>query len=146
MSDITVRLVERADAAAFARIAPEVFDNDIDPAMLREFLDDPRHHLAVAFADGEIVGMASAVHYVHPDKRAQLFINEVGVTPAQQQKGIGRRLVDCLLELGRKLDCTEAWVLTEPDNLAARSLYARTGGIEEPTPVVMFTFPLNEEA
>jgi hypothetical protein len=39
-----------------------VFDNDIDPRRVKEFLADPRHHMAVALMDDQVVGMASAVH------------------------------------------------------------------------------------
>jgi hypothetical protein len=55
-----------------------------DPVLTPQFLSDPRHHLAVAIDEGWVVGMASAVHYVHPDKAPQLFINEVAVTPPYQ--------------------------------------------------------------
>ena len=55
-----------------------------------EFLADSRHHLAVAVDEGRVVGMASAVHYVHPDKPPELWINEVGVAPTHRGLGIGR--------------------------------------------------------
>ena len=53
----------------------------------------------------------------------ELYIDEVGVTPAMQRKGIGRALVERMLAIGRELGCGEAWVGTEPDNLPARGLY-----------------------
>ena len=86
--------------------------------------------------------MASAVDYVHPDKAPQLWINEVGVAPAHQRRGIGSLLLDALLALGRSLGCTEAWPGTEEDNLAARRLYESAGG--EAEPFVLYSFPLEE--
>lgn len=56
--------------------------NPIDPTWSAEFLRDPRHHIAVAIEDGVVVGIASGVHYLHPDKPPELFVNEVGVAPA----------------------------------------------------------------
>jgi hypothetical protein len=53
-------------------VAAEVFDNPIDADLTAEFLGDARHHLAVAIDDGLVVGFASAIHYVHPDKPPQL--------------------------------------------------------------------------
>jgi GNAT superfamily N-acetyltransferase len=53
------------------------------------------------------------VHYVHPDKPAELWINEVGVAPSHQRQGVGQRLLGALFELGGSLGCREAWVLTE---------------------------------
>ncbi len=79
MSETTIRLLEPADRPLLDRVAEDVFDAPIDPRWTEEFLRDPRHHMAVALVDDEIVAMASAVHYVHPDKGPELWINEVGV-------------------------------------------------------------------
>ena len=87
--------------------------------------------------------MASAVHYIHPDKPPELWINEVGVAAAYQQQGIGGRLLRALFDRGRELGCGEAWVLTDWENEAARRLYASVGGREEPPEgAVLVTFEL----
>ncbi len=139
---IEVRLLKPGNAQTLARVAPDVFDQPIDPRLSAEFAADPRHHLAVALDDGTVVGMASAVHYVHPDKPPELWINEVGVAPPYQRTGIGRRLMKALFDLGRELGCREAWVATEPDNEAANGLYAAVGG--EPEPCVVYSFELED--
>ena len=77
----TIRILGPGDAAALDRVAEGVFDNAVDPRWTAEFLADSRHHLAVAVDDGRVVGMASAVHHVHPDKPPELWIDEVGVAP-----------------------------------------------------------------
>ncbi len=121
-------------------VAPEVFDNAIDPRWAAEFLSDPRHHLAVAVADRTVVGMASAVHYVHPDKPPQLWVNEVGVAPAHRNRGVGRRLVAALLSHARDIGCTSAWVGTGVGNAAARRSFRAAGGIEDGEPFTLLTF------
>ena len=137
---VTVRVLGPDDAPVLERVAPDVFDNEVDPSWATDFFADPRHHLVVAF-DGEIVvGMASGVHYVHPDKPPELWINEVGVAATHQRQGIGRQLVGALLAHAEELGCAEAWVLTEEANTAARRLYVGAGGAE--TPVVMVSFHL----
>ena len=143
---VNVQLVESGDAGALQRVAPGVFDGPVDPRWSAEFLADARHHLAVAIDDGVIVGMASAVHYVHPDKAPQLFINEVGVAPTYQHQGIGRRMLDVLLDRGRMLRCTEAWVLTDRSNTIAQRLYAATSGAVAPEDAMMYTFFLEPRA
>ncbi len=143
MDTIVVKLLGPADGSLFENVAPDTFDNPVAPRLVREFLDDPRHHIVAALDGDRIVGMATAVHYVHPDKAAQLFINEVGVAESYHRMGIGGRLMDALLRHGRALGCTEAWVATEPDNTAARALYARAGGVEDSTPFVMYNFRLD---
>ena len=106
------------------------------------YLEDSRHHLAVAVDEGHVVGFASAVHYVHPDKDAELWINEVGVAPGHRSLGLGKELLRALLDLGRDLGCREAWVLTERENTAARRLFESLGGLEPPDEPVMFLFVL----
>ena len=123
-------------------VAPDVFDEAIDPRLAAEFLDDPRHHLAVAIDEDQVIGFASGVHYVHPDKPAELWINEVGVADSHQRRGIGQAVTRALLEHGARLGCGEAWVLTDETNAPARKLYASCGGAASAAPSVMFTFTL----
>jgi len=100
--------------------------------------------MVVALQDEQVVGIASAVHYVHPDKPPELWVNEVGVTPSCRNQGIGKKLLAALLAHGQTVGCTEAWLGTEVSNVAARRLYAATGGKEEP--MVYVTFDLGSEA
>ena len=140
IESITICILEPNKATVLDRVVPDVFDFEIDDKYRAEFLADSRHHLAVALAGDWVVGMASALHYVHPDKPNELWINEVGVAPAYQRRGIGKQLLRKLFDLARELDCREAWVLTEKENSAARGLYAAVGGSEES--VVYVTFDL----
>lgn len=127
---IEIRVLRQGDEAVLANVAPEVFDNPIDPQMTAEFLADPRHHIAVAIDGGQVVGFASGVHYVHPDKRPELWVNEVGVAPTHHRRGLAKAVMTALLEVGRQHHCGEAWVLTDFGNTAARALYASLGGTE----------------
>ena len=136
-----IRLLGPADAAVLANVAQEVFDNELDPRWTAGFLADPRHHIVVALAGEQVVGMATAVHYVHPDKGPELWINEVGVAPSFRNQGIGKQLIAMLLSRGRAVGCTEAWLGAEESNTAARRLYAAAGGVEEP--MVYVTFELD---
>ena len=137
-TSLTIHMLGPADTALLDNVAPGVFDNAIDQRWTAEFLADPRHHMAVAIDDGQVVGMASAAHYVHPDKPPELWINEVGVAPSHQRKGIGQQLIRALFVRGRELGCTEAWLGAEEDNTAARRLYAAVGGNEQPMVYVTF--------
>lgn len=139
---VDIRVLEPDDQDVLTRVAPGVFDHEVDPALSAEFLRDPRHHLAVALEEGMVVGFASGVHYVHPDKPAELWVNEVGVAPTHQRQGLGRRLLAALFAHARQLGCREAWVLTSPANGAAVRLYESAGGTDMADPPVMFTFRL----
>lgn len=136
---VDIRLLGPADAEVLQQVAPGVFDGPVDLRWSGEFLADPRYHLAVAIEDGQVVGMASGVHYVHPDKPPELWVNEVGVAPTHQGRGLGRQVLTTLLKHGCSLGCREAWVLTDAANKPARRLYAAAGGVEtEATVLVSF--------
>lgn len=137
---IEIRLLSAVDLPVLERVAAEVFDGPVERRWAADFLKDPRHHLVVALDEGVVVGMASAVDHVHPDKPPQLWINELGVAPTHRRRGIGRQLLQALLAHGRQLGCTEAWLGTESDNLPARALYEQAGST--PEPFVLYTFPL----
>jgi ribosomal protein S18 acetylase RimI-like enzyme len=127
---IEIKVLQRGDESILMNVAPEVFDNPIDPELTREFLEDPRHHIAVAIDDGLVVGFASAVHYIHPDKPPEMWINEVALAPTHRRRGLGKAVLSALFEAGRTHNCTVAWVLTYRSNVAAMSLYSSVGGTE----------------
>jgi aminoglycoside 6'-N-acetyltransferase I len=138
---VDVRILTSADAAVLEHIADGVFDEPVIPAMAREFLDDPRHVICVAIEDGVVIGFASGVRYVHPDKPSEFWVNEVGVAPSHHRRGAGKAIMSALLAHVRADGCREAWVLTDEDNTAARALYRAAGGWEKPAGL-MVTFDL----
>jgi len=144
--EVEIRILGAGDEPVLANVAWGVFDHSVDPRRTAEFLADPRHHLAVAVEDGRVVGFASAVHYVHPDKPAELWINEVGVAATHRGRGLGKDLLRALLGVGRQLECRQAWVLTDRSNAPAMRLYADVGGVEASKDQVMLTFRLDSDA
>lgn len=138
-----IKLLGSNDFQILSNIADGVFDDPIVPASAQEFLRDPRHRLVVAVDEDVVVGFVSSVIYVHPDKAApELWINEVGVAPTHQGKGIGKMLMQRTLEEAKRSGCSEAWVLTDRGNQAAMALYKSAGGIEDVPDSTMFTFEL----
>src|SRR5262245_9150861 len=113
---LTIRILGPGDREVLSRVAPGVFDHAVQDALAEEFLRDPRHHLVVALDGDLVVGMVSAIHYVHPDKRPELWINEVGVAGSHREQGVASRLLEAMLDVGRQCGCHEAWVLTDRGN------------------------------
>jgi ribosomal protein S18 acetylase RimI-like enzyme len=139
---VHVRVLTREDESLLLSAKHGLFDQEVQADLTAEFLADPRHHLIAAVEDGEIIGFVSALHYVHPDKGTQLWINEASVAAPYRNRGIGKAMLVKTLSLARELGCREAWTLTEDDNEAAKALYAATGGTA--TAELMFTFELRE--
>ena len=146
---LSYQLASAADAALFEHVAPDVFDNPLQPQRLVEHLADSRHHIAIALdatLNHQIVGFASGLHYVHPDKAPQFFIDEVGVAESHHRRGIATQLLQLLLEHAQSLGCEEAWVGTDPDNTPARSLYAGLAYEKEESTAILYTFKLGKSA
>lgn len=142
---IEFKVLEAGDEHVLTKVDADVFDLPVDERLTAEFLRDPRHHIAVAVEEDVVVGFASAVSYVHPDKPAELWINEVGVSPARRNRGVARALLDLLFGVGRREGCATAWVLTERENAPAMRLYQSRGGEEARGETVMFSFELGAE-
>jgi GNAT superfamily N-acetyltransferase len=125
-----IKILQRGDERVLMNVAAGVFDNPVDANLAKEFLADSRHHIAVAVDDGKVVGFASGVHYIHPDKAPELWINEVGVAPTHRRRGLGKAVLSALLEVGKSRNCTAAWVLTHRGNPNPMAFYSSAGGIE----------------
>lgn len=135
---IDIRLLGPGDDALLLGAPADLFDEPVRPEFVREFLGDPRHHIMVAIADGMVVGFASGVHYLHPDKPAELFVNEVAVLDAHQRRGIATALMQALLGHARQFGCAKAWLATERSNIPAMALYAAlSAGEAVPDPVLL---------
>jgi aminoglycoside 6'-N-acetyltransferase I len=125
-----IRLLKLGDETLLANVADDVFDNPVDPALARAFLADLRHHIIAAIDGDLVVGFVSAVDYIHPDKPQELWVNETGVAPTHQGRGIAKTMLLAMLAHGRTLGCRTAWVLTDATNSAANALYRSVGGVE----------------
>ena len=140
---VSIRRLEAGDDALVMRVAEDVFDEPVRPDRLAAYLSQPGHFMVVALADGAVVGQCAAVIHRHPDKVAELYIDEVGVSPAFQRQGIARKMLDAMFAIGRENGCEEAWVGTEPDNLPARALYeSRREPHGEAESFVMYVYKL----
>ncbi|MBI1197760.1 MAG: GNAT family N-acetyltransferase [Phenylobacterium sp.] len=122
------------------RVAIDVFDEAIDPARVAAYLAEPGHLMVVAVSDGEVVGQARGMVHRHPDKKTELYIDNLGVTPSRRRERLATHLLDDLVAWGRSLGCEEAWVGTEVDNGPARALYERRGSQAET--FVMYVYEL----
>ena len=140
---IEVKRLRPHDGSVLNNVAEDVLDDAIVESSARAFLADPRHRLVVAMDKDLVVGFVSAVIYVHPDKPApELWINEIGVTPTHQGRGIGKALMQAMLAEAKQSGCSEAWVLTDRTNLPAMAMYKSAGGEETLPDQTMFTFRL----
>lgn len=142
MEGIAIRHLGPGDEAVLANVAGGVFDEVVDPKLVHEFLHDPRHYIVVALDGDLVVGMVSGLHYLHPDKPHEFFVNEVGVDDAYRRRGIAKALMRAMLDQARSLGCTTAWLGTERSNIEAMALYTSMGAREGDPDPVFFEFEL----
>lgn len=133
-----------ANMECLDRLAPEVFDNAIEPLQLARFLADPRHVMLVATEDDLVVGMASAVEYFHPDKPPQMWINEVGVSPVYRRRGFGRALTAAVVEEARQRGCSYLWLGTMQDNAVAQACFQSVPEATPPQPFLLYEWDLED--
>jgi ribosomal protein S18 acetylase RimI-like enzyme len=136
---IEIRRITPHDTALFERIADDVFDEPIVAERLAAYLKNPANLMVLAVVNGEVIGQVAAVLHQHPDKPTELYVDEVGVTPRFQQQGVAKQMMQEMLVWGRERGCEEAWLGTEPENVAARALYARFAEAEH---IVMYQWDL----
>ncbi len=125
--EFLIKIVGTENAALLANVANDVFDHDLDDARLTNFLNQPNRILCIAVAEGLVVGQAQAAILLQPDKAPELYIDNLGVAPAFQRRGIATRLLEAVIQVGRTHECAEIWVSTEPDNKPARAFYRALG-------------------
>lgn len=126
-----VQRVTVDDAAVFAKIGEEVFDEPIAPERLANYLRAPGHLMVLALEGDLVVGQCAGVVHYHPDKLTELYIDEVGTASTHRRQGIARAMMDELFRWGRELGCTEAWLGTELDNDPANALYRQYAPAED---------------
>ena len=128
-----------ADTALLTHIAPGVFPDPIESALLAAFLAEPSMLLVVA-RDGEVViGQVKCAIHRHPEKPADGYVDDVRVAPTYQRQGVARAMLAEIERWAREKGCADLWLATEPDNAGAQSLYGR---FAEPKPCVLYYWDL----
>lgn len=120
---IAIHGVTAENADLLAKVAADVFDEEITPDRLGPFLAAAGHVMFVAVEDDQVVGQIRGMVHVQPDRASDLYIDNLGVAPSHKRRGIGRQLIAALVGWGEARGCTYAWLATETDNEEAICFY-----------------------
>ena len=107
-------------------VADDVFDDEVNDELLHAVLDNGQL-LLTAIVEGAVVGQLQAMIQHHLDGAPQLYIDNLGVSPLHQRRGIARRLIQEVSLWANELGCQEAWIVTDLDNQEANALYRSIG-------------------
>ena len=113
----------------------------LEPA---DFLSRPETTLIVVPMDDDVAGWVYGHELVHPDGERTMLLYALDVAEDSRGQGLGTSLVRAFVSDAGRRGCTEVWVLTDPDNQAARVTYAAAGGTSDEGGEVMFTWKLAE--
>lgn len=123
---VTLGPLYRADAPRCAELERVLFPGD-DPWSARAFRDEigVGHPYFAARVGPELVGYAGLAFVAGPPQ-AEAEVHTIGVDPAWQGHGIGRRLLDALLAVADEVAAT-VFLEVRTDNEPAQCLYASAG-------------------
>ena len=124
-----VREAEPADYEAVADLATELVAFHADrEAAFDAALRSPDHDLIVAEMEGDLVGFGHLLTYddlIHGARAADVL--GLAVRKDMRRRGIGTALLREIVRLATKRGVGELHINTEPDNEAAKRLYASMG-------------------
>ena len=109
----------------------------------RKFFADENNILLAAYLEDVPAGFLYAYILERIDSHKPIILlYSIDVFPGYQKMGIGGSLIQDLKRRAISKKCSEIFVLTTENNIAAKSLYKKTGGIRENEDDVMFVFSL----
>ncbi len=104
-------------------LAPDVRDRLLDG--LRA---NPMTRIFLAWDGATAVGLATCfIGFSSFAARPLINIHDLTVVDEHQRKGIGRRLIESVVEHANSLNCSSVTLEVRMDNVPARSLYHRMG-------------------
>lgn len=123
--------------------ATHLFDEPPDATAVRAYLADERSIFLLAYEGSEAIGFLRGTELLQlRSPRKQMFLYEVSVKESFRRRGVGTALVRSLLKDCRDLGFEEVFVLTDPANEAAVSLFRSTGAVTETPADRMFVYSL----
>jgi ribosomal-protein-alanine N-acetyltransferase len=122
---VKIEALTKADAVRCAELEAQLFagDDPWPPAAFLHALDGKHNHYVAARDEGRLIGYAgiSRLGRIPP---YEYEVHTIGVDPAYQGRGIGRRLLDDLLHFASR---GEVFLEVRTDNDAAINLYKSVG-------------------
>jgi phosphinothricin acetyltransferase len=119
--DITTEVQDQI-SALFKQLAPNKNQIDLEDI----FKDKNDIHLAYCIENGEIIGIASmCIYTVISGKKA--WVEDVVVHENARGKGLGRKLMNKLLEVAKEKELTEVLLFSAENRVAAKQLYEDLG-------------------
>ena len=122
---IQLRAMERGDIERLAEIEKLCFKKPWSRDSFERELKNAIAYYVIALEDGVIAGYAGIWMIFEEGS-----INNIAVIPEARRRGIGKMLLENVMDKARREGVTEFMLEVRPSNEAARALYAQYGFCE----------------
>jgi len=104
-------------------------DHEAQRRGLMMILGDPHiGHIFVARHDGVIIGMANLLYSVSTALGERVgILEDVILLPAYRSQGVGRKLLEYLIQTAHQNGCRRITLLTDKENLGGQKFYTGLG-------------------
>ncbi len=103
---------------------PDVPSNLVAAWLANEYADPSRHHFVLVNESDKICGSCAIRSQENPGR---MHVARLAIAPAMRRRGLGRKLLDLVIDLARSTGTLRLTLFVYEDNADARRLYERCG-------------------
>jgi aminoglycoside 6'-N-acetyltransferase I len=112
-----------------------------DRDKILRFLDDHKNYLLINKVNNNIAGFAYGYGLTRFDgKNSMMYLHAIEVLPEYRRQGIGKGMINELVEICKKNNFLKMFLITETSNIPAVALYEKTGGVEKYNNGILFDY------
>ncbi|ARC84269.1 FR47-like family protein [Clostridium argentinense CDC 2741] len=102
----------------------------LNETAINKFLTNENNYFLVAMENQQVLGYAIGYCQNRLDMTGDMMcLYEIGVLKEFRRQGVGKTLINALIEICHNINAIEMWVPTNKHNVSACTLYEKTGGI-----------------
>ena len=110
-----IRQLQHSDIKQAINLWTSSFSRNFNKSLNLDYLNDPSSTTMVVCEGSTIIGVAS-IHIIHKLSRTLGLIEDVAVNKDHRGKGIGKSLVEKLIEIGKQKNCDKIVLNTSEKN------------------------------
>jgi glucosamine-phosphate N-acetyltransferase len=110
-----IRQLQHNDIKQVINLWTSSFSRNFNKTLNPDYLNDPTSTTMVVFEGNTIIGVAS-IHIIYKLSRTLGLIEDVAVNKDHRGKGIGKSLVEKLIEIGKQKNCDKIVLNTSEKN------------------------------
>ena len=110
-----IRQLQHSDIKQVINLWTSSFSRNFNKTLNPDYLNDPTSTTMVVFEGNTIIGVAS-IHIIYKLSRTLGLIEDVAVNKDHRGKGIGKSLVEKLIEIGKQKNCDKIVLNTSEKN------------------------------